>query len=1607
MTYASKRTRARNVETGLTEAQDAGAVFMFDADWMNAQYNTTGEALRANPRTYRDTRYEGDGLYLVGREDEPYDFTEIALATDREVTIPAGKWKAMDTGEMWDVQMADEATAGKFWTAGGFEQEIDGTPIPEAASAVNQAFDDFVESLTVDERAFLAEQLEGNFDDLKTWNETTRYGGDGSDDPGAILGDILADEKAGTDYGDDTFNSIARKFEQYLMGDHANAVRLFANRAGGTRNVHRTIDDAIRERIGLSNLNIKVDGVIGHSAIDPLAGKSALNNIVREGFEFRGLGNWENIGDQGWSPFIESFDDLRERMIDEIAAQLHRPENVDFVKRAEQMINLKDGSPVARPPADGVTRIYTPVVPADSSIIDDILVSLDEGSDALRGASVSASRVFRNLPTSDDPVWEAISHVEAMALADDVNGDRWDAIRGELLRRFENGPTENPWEDMADLIEEAEALLSMRPPVKGMTGTPVNSYAEKARRVLARNVATRYADPVIDAMTEEQRIELVGRMLRLYDESKAQYGLGMSQALEGMAFDDPRIAKWLSSLMGNGMDEAPLRVGQLEIPRSSLINNQGYPKTGVRLGGTFGDAGREWQFDARYANRAAPVEAPAFHHVPYEYTDESGLVSKGTDVVVGRSVEEAYRDWAEQIADTVLTSHRRGVREKQVFKGQRQPERQIARRVGDKFEELGEGEVVNGVEDFYAVKDGKVTDPIQFGDNRFFDHVVDSQEDDLMWNILGPMIRDHYEAEAGMSRKVARTFKEHKGMFGRNKPQPLHESLTTDQEVRMTRSRVDDVHNEEGAMLPNVAIVQGYDMLHDTVWDRIVRYGFDKVIGPAIDSIVRKPMAFHYFAAAYKQQKRMFGFLLDRDLFEVSFANEFAPFLDAMRSEAGGLDNVIDQVRLVAKEGWGVELDNVDDVRRWVISASEDSDSWRESLDAVQKQARQRAINASVKRGRGPMNAEGQPEWGLVTAIDDVRDNVNRQAVLMSLRSDGIGARTDAEALVKAYHEAVPEHLWDEGHDAVTGYLRDTDLPSEVTPDQWRVLKQARANMAHALNTAEETATLRAIENVIPYLDSHEQRSLLAEYGRNFVPFWYAEENFLKRWARTFALGQFGVPGVNATIPSGGLDTLRRAQLTYMGIKSAGAIRTDANGEDWVVYPGSSLLTEAVSKILPGDTMPIGVLYAASTDSLLPGLTDENHISPSPFVAMPAHFVAHIFPDARPVKDALLGPIGSQRSIISQFVPSAGQNFWNALFQDEDSSVRYASAMNAAIAYAEAEGNGLPDSASAAQVDEYLDRIRNHARIIMVSQAIAGFVVPGSPRPIATGAEGFDALTGLNVIDPEEITSESYRKYIQELGIEDGTAAFLRAFPNADLEDVINPLAFTSSATESVSRAPLPATEQGVSWYEDNKAWIDASPEAGAWFIPQDGQGEFEYAAYRQQLVNGLRKRRTPQEFIHAIKYRTAAEEYFRRKDQIDVALEQVGDNRDAAKALNSTWDSWQKPFLKAHPIFAEELAIGTARVRRSRTVEQMRYAANDPAAPDSPYLGAIREIVKAYDSFNAAAKALRTRNDADSREMVRGLKGAFSDWGEAWALSNPGLERLWTSVYRLEARIE
>ena len=1596
----------------------SGALIELDGDYINSINNTSLESLSANPSLMKHARYEGDGLYMLGDDSEIGNFKEIAWATNEEVTIPAGKWKISDRDE-YEKLLAE---------GGGINVDdfkIKGKHFDEVNQPTMRAIDRFMADLSDEERTILSEALASNLEEIKTWN--VNHWVDGSDKPAAIMGNEII-TNTWDDLADEEVMELQRKVQKLMdtnVGGDVTVrdVLLNAGEAGPSDALPYALDDVFREKLGMSGEGLyrRNDLMNQANVLDKNGDRSQINSMLEDGWGLRGHGGWDNLpATRQWSPFYADFNEAREALVNNIASALARPQNQEWVKRSDWLAATADGTPTVRPPADGLTNVYTPVVPPRSSRIDTILDEVDSIPSEYPADRAIAADLRYHIENSPDLTPAEIREMFGPAT---IHPDT-----GERVVRIQDPEMREAFIEADDFLSELDQMVPISAEDRDLIRALVDEFTVRdvtldaaARRLLDRKVQWEFHDPIIDALSDDEKFAIIKRALGDYRASRAEYAQGVSQPLHHLAFDDPRIAKWISSLMADNADQAQ-RVGRLELGRLNLTDS-GAGKEGVRMVNANADAGRAWQLDNRYLARAVPADAPTFHHVETEvqkYRLGSGVeVERTFDVMIGKSQEQALLEWAERIADTVITSNRRGVREAQIAKDA--VAGRVARRVNDRFETLTPGERVNSKEDYWLIDDdGKVKETVDWGSNEYFDHELDSFEDELMWNITGPMLRDHYEMTYGMTRKVPKDFRPQKGILeGSRKSVRVEERMAADSLLNMKRSRIEDVGYEPSASLPNVGIAQRYAVHQQNVWDKIVQFGFNKVIGPVLDSMARKPMSFHYYAAHFKQHKNNLRWLLNEDLFEIQFADEFSNALRILDDEATITPDQIADAKLLAREAFGVNLSSAPDheVQQWITTIAPDQQSFDDTLKQLHKEYRSKAMGQAANSRpdldgdylatfAGDM-AHEFPAHRAADAAERLRV-LNRNSLKINMPTNTIGGRTPSERLVAAYHTAIPTEMWDQGKDTVLAFLRNhnTGLPSNLTPQQWRVLKQARDNMAHIFDTADEVASMRAIENVAPFLDSHEQRSMFASYGKNMLPFWYAEENFIKRWARTLSLGQFGLPGISRTIPSGGLDQLRKAQLAYMGIKSAGMIRTDNNGQDWVVYPGSQLLTKAVSKIPGmGDLLPAGVQFQARTDSLLPGITPEGNVGVNPFAGVAASAVLHFFPDGNDMKRALLGDLGSQKSIIEQFVPTTLSNAWRAAFGSEDSAQRYASAMMQAIAFMEAEGKGLPDAATPDQLDEYLDKVRNHARIIMTSQMLAGFVVPGAPSAIATGDEG-DYL-GLGIEDPRAITSTMYREFIENMGIEEGTKQFLATYPLADLEDVVNPYAFTQSGTQSVSGAPLPATRNGLAWYDSNREWVDALPEAGAWFMPPDDKDEgFHYEAYAQQVASGLRKRRSPQEYLTAIKYRQGAETYFNAKQEYEDKVKTLGGNVEAKREAEYRWNIWKTEYLAAHPIFAEQLQSGDARIRRDRTVVQLRQAVYDPSAPDSPSTEGIKEMVDMYDAYRAYYEQFNAKTDADSRAKVRQLKENFDSWAATWTMKYPELERLWTSVYRIEANI-
>ena len=134
--------------------------------------------------------------------------------------------------------------------------------------------------------------------------------------------------------------------------------------------------------------------------------------------------------------------------------------------------------------------------------------------------------------------------------------------------------------------------------------------------------------------------------------------------------------------------------------------------------------------------------------------------------------------------------------------------------------------------------------------------------------------------------------------------------------------------------------------------------------------------------------------------------------------------------------------------------------------------------------------------------------------------------------------------------------------------------------------------------------------------------------------------------------------------------------------------------------------------------------------------------------------------------------------FQRALTSNEQDT-QFASAMVNAMLMLEARGDGLPPDHTPEEKQEYLDKLADHARIVMFTRAVLGFVSPGSPSPVVTGESkgSFGWWTGLGVTDPKDVITSDYYRYLTEYGYEEGVAKFLEENEYASVFDIVNPIA--------------------------------------------------------------------------------------------------------------------------------------------------------------------------------------------------------------------------------------
>jgi len=949
--------------------------------------------------------------------------------------------------------------------------------------------------------------------------------------------------------------------------------------------------------------------------------------------------------------------------------------------------------------------------------------------------------------------------------------------------------------------------------------------------------------------------------------------------------------------------------------------------------------------------------------------------------------------------------------------------------------EIAPGEVIRDVSTLYTAPEpieANVLDSLD--DSRFMEPLdptygVDSE---VQWTATAPWLYDEAEDLSGRHITAAKEWLLDPGTpnarlsDSRADVESYRDALVAST-VRVPRFDVNDVRRIPNAELPNVVIAKRQKVGPQTMRERggdwfqsVMNFGFNKVLGPMMDTIARRPMAYHAFSLNVDRIMRTSSWLTDstddfrkvNSLIERLISKNLYSKADSQTSEV-----FAEAGRILAR--W----DGIEEAE--FFTTGQAFAYWRGARRSAPESFDDAILSIIKSKGKGTLSPKEVAQLKFALKKSGQVEVTALEFGTPAEFVDEIAAIIGEDEMTKIFNLQRAPNLARIGKqnnidDALMSAL------DELTDEDWFAIAGYFDKRERLLEQAGEIAVEATIRDVMPYVDSHEMRSHFADWGRGFMPFWYAEENFLKRWGRIFAMDG----GVNS------INVLQKFYLTYTGMRHMGVIKRDADGKDFFVVPGSELMLDALGKISGLETNGLSFSFKIPTDRMLPGIGgDFGRPSFSPLVVFPVDFLQGMFPEFEPlskVERAFAGDYGVNRKPFEHFIPkhwidsfaAADALFMNGL--DMSVSERLASSVNAAMAYLEATGPKTPENpnglalsptATAAETDEYLRNAREWARVVLFAQKMAGWFAPGPVSANITTEDGntLNIISGDRQLDVRSFLANDYFELVAELGIEDGTIAYLQMYSNQfgsiNSRAIFNPMAFTAGSTESVSGAPLPTTENAINFYLNNRETFDQYKYAGPWLIPADQSGDPRSQwAFDQTVIAGLRTaRESSDDFLRELKFKEGAFPYFTKRDEYMRRIAELKQNGLVEEARLSTfaWENWSKNFRTANPVFAEELTSQTAKNRRKNVISEMTTLVKDPQFPKAPQFEAIKILTESFIKFEREISKLDLNNTSANRELIKLEKQKFENWATSFIEKNPGAKPYWLTIIRPEAGLD
>jgi len=452
--------------------------------------------------------------------------------------------------------------------------------------------------------------------------------------------------------------------------------------------------------------------------------------------------------------------------------------------------------------------------------------------------------------------------------------------------------------------------------------------------------------------------------------------------------------------------------------------------------------------------------------------------------------------------------------------------------------------------------------------------------------------------------------------------------------------------------------------------------------------------------------------------------------------------------------------------------------------------------------------------------------------------------------------------------------------------ENYRVLKPWVDSGFLTDEDAIRIANLKATGNVIPLIHNPALRSQFAMAHRNLMPFYFAQEQALKRYGRVI---------------SNNPAAFREYQMILNSINQPGFVHTDANGQKYIVYPVVGEVGNALVRAFDAlgmkqfTNLPTSV--TGSTSSLLTVLPELKVPGAGPMANLALNDIAKVFPWMSSAVNVASGGYPAQGTLDTLMPNSSIRDLYQGLTMNDKEHV-VANAQLSALAAAYFNGDLGKNYASlpADQQQAILDKIENNAKSNLFIKGLFSWFLPLAPTvsndyydsdlqslrseylnmtlPKSQGGQGLDAATALN-----------------EFMAKHGT----------------NSISYTVARTKTnAGGADVPLADSTITWLNQNKDLQSQFPNGSAYLIPQNAASADALQVENKLITMHLRGNDTPQQFLNAVYVQKGWTDLAAPYAEYQATITQARSegNKMVAYRATQAWNNLAKDYGQQNPIW-------------------------------------------------------------------------------------------------------